>query len=80
MVITITTVTTVTTIAALNFTSALGMVATIMLLVILVTKQIVASTNSSVCLRIGKALNVSIIPLSIILAVIFFARIVAVLA
>ena len=61
--VTVTTISTITTIAALGMVAALSMAATVTLIAFLATKELVSTRGDGSSQRIGRFLNVGIIPL-----------------
>ena len=64
----ITTVTT-TTVTTLGQAASLALAGTIMLLILLANKQIVAASVSDKVRRVSKALNIAIVPLLLVFAI-----------
>lgn len=59
----VTTVTTVTTIAALGFTTALSIGAVVTLILFLASREMAATANSRLSLRIARFATIGILPL-----------------
>ncbi len=77
--VTTTTVTTVTTITAMGLTAGMGIVAVVGLILLLTTKELVASSGSGTFLRISRFVNVGILPLVLAFTVIVAVKIAEVL-
>ena len=75
-----TTVTTVTAIAAIGLTAAIGMATIVILTLFLTTKELARAGSSGFSLRVGRFLNISIVPFVMVFAVIVAAKIIEVLA
>ena len=75
-----TTVTTVTAIAAMGLTAALSVVATVLLIFFLSTKELAAARGSGTALRISRFISIGIVPFLITFAVILVVQIVGILS
>ncbi len=75
-----TTVTTVTTIAAMGLTAAIGMAASVILILFLSTKELAGAGISNFSLRIAKFFSIGILPLVMVFTVIVILKIIEVLA
>ena len=78
MISTITT--TVTTIATLAIGASLGALATVLLISLLATKEIVSADTRLKLQRFGRSLNIGIAPLLFVFALIVGIQVVAILA
>ncbi|MCW3982395.1 MAG: hypothetical protein NWE96_00190 [Candidatus Bathyarchaeota archaeon] len=79
MISTVTT-TTVTTIVTLTTGASIGVIATMLLVTLLGTQEVVSSDKRLPYKLLGKHLNVSILPLSIVFALIVIFKVLEVLA
>ena len=75
-----TTVTTVTAIAAMGLTVTLSIAATMLLILLLSTRELVSTRGSGIHMRISKFLIIGIVPLLMTFAVITFIQIALVLS
>ena len=75
-----TTVTTVAAIAAMGLTATLSLVATILLIFFLSTRELAAAKGSGTTLRISRFLSIGIVPLLITFAVITIIQIIQILS
>ena len=78
MISTITT--TVTTIATLALGASLGALATVLLISLLSTKEIVSADTRPILQRLGRSLTISIVPLLFVFALIVGLQVVTILA
>jgi len=71
------TTTTVTTVTVMGFTAALGVVATLALIALLVSKELGGASGNAGTIRWSQVLNVGILPLLFAFGVIVLEKIVA---
>ncbi len=66
--------------SVVGLTAAISIIAVVLLMLFLTTKELAGASNSGVSLRIAKYASVGILPLVMVFAVIVFMKIVEVLA
>ncbi|MFC1866169.1 hypothetical protein ACFLYB_05615 [Chloroflexota bacterium] len=75
-----TTVTTVTAIAAMGLTATLSIAATILLIFMLSTKELMSAKGTGSALRVSRYLTIGIVPLLMTFAVVTIIQIVQILS